>query len=42
METLIKLEIGRIIRLQNKPAQKKKGFDDALIGLGVVFKPKKR
>jgi hypothetical protein len=42
METFITLEIGRIIRLQNKPNAKKKGFDDALLGLGVVNKPSKK
>jgi len=41
METLVKIEISRIIRKESKPSPKKNSFDEAIIGLGVGNKIKK-
>lgn len=41
MGTLFEIEIKRIIRKESKPSPKKTGFDDALLCLGVVKRPKK-
>lgn len=41
METLVKVEIARIIRKEGKPSPKKNSFDEAIYGLGVGKKSKK-